>query len=327
MATHSFLPDGLLHRGHVPVLLAETLERLAPRSGAIYMDSTFGSGGVSRALLARAPCRVVAIDRDPTALADANAIARDEGERFRFQVGRIGTLSECAASLGAPIVDGGIVFDLGVSSRQLDDPARGFSFRHDGPLDMRMGEGDLTAADIVNESDEGKLARILRDFGEERRARRVARAIVEERDRAPFSHTAALADLVRRVVPFRPGVTDPATRTFQALRIAVNDELGELQKGLRDAERVLAKGARLVVISFHSLEDRIVKRFLALRSGRSPKPSRYLPDRPTNTPSFRLLSRRPVRPSVEEVAANPRSRSARLRSAERTEAPAMVEAP
>lgn len=325
MATTFSLPDGLPHRGHVPALLAEILEHLAPRSGAVYLDGTFGAGGVSRALLDRAPCRVLALDRDPEAAGPAEALARRAGGRFRFLRARFGDLAASARTLGSPRIDGGIVLDLGVSSRQLDDPARGFSFRHDGPLDMRMDREGGSAADLVNAGAEADLARLIRDYGEERHARRIARAIVAERERAPLTRTLALADLVRRVVPGRPGGRDPATRTFQALRIAVNDELGELRRALRDAERILVRGARLVVVSFHSLEDRIVKRFLAARSGRTPRPPRTLPEAPRSEPSFRLLARRPRRPSGAEVDANPRARSARLRAAERTGAPAHPE--
>jgi 16S rRNA (cytosine1402-N4)-methyltransferase len=235
--------------------------------------------------------------------------------------GRFGALAELVAAAGAPRLDG-IVLDLGVSSAQLDDPARGFSFMTDGPLDMRMSRHGPTAADLINRADEQALADILWRYGEEPAARRIARAIVERRRRAPIERTRELARLVAAVVGRTRARTDPATRTFQALRIEVNDELGELGRALAGAEELLGPGGRLVVIAFHSLEDRLVKQFLADRSGGLPRPSRHRPDPPTRpAPRFRPLTRQPVRPGPAELAANPRARSARLRAAERLPAP------
>mgnify|MGYP000415342224 CR=1 FL=1 len=309
---------------HIPVLLSEVVAALAPRAGEVHVDATFGRGGYARAILGAAPVTVIGIDRDPDAIAAGSALAADLDGRLCLARGAFGDMESLVAGFLPPdgLVDG-VVFDLGVSSPQIDDPARGFSFRQDGPLDMRMGaEGD-SAADLVNQAEEADLARIIRDFGEERHARRVARAIVAARREAPLTRTAALAEVVRRVVPRSKDGIDPATRTFQAIRIAVNDELGEIDRGLSAAERLLRAGGRLVVVSFHSLEDRRVKAFLAARSGRAGGPSRHLPA-PANdrAPSFRDVSRKPVTPSTEECARNPRAASARLRAAIRTEAPA-----
>ncbi len=311
-----------LAAGHRPVMLREMLAALAPRDGGVYVDGTFGAGGYARAILEAADCLVWGIDRDPTAVAGAARLMRLFAGRLTVIVGRFGALDRLLAERGVTAVDG-VVLDLGVSSMQLDDPKRGFSFRADGPLDMRMGPGGRTAADVVNASDEHDLAAILFNLGGERRARAVARAIVAARAERPIARTGELAAIVRRVVrPAADGI-DPATRTFQALRIYVNDELGELERGLAAAERVLAPGGRLVVISFHSLEDRRVKAFLAARSGRGGGPSRHAPpSAPQPAPTFRPLSRRVVRPGADEIAANPRARSARLRAAERTDAPA-----
>jgi 16S rRNA (cytosine1402-N4)-methyltransferase len=305
-------------------LLDEVVAALAPREGALYVDATFGGGGTTRALLEAARCTVTAIDRDPDAVVRARALARF-GDRLEVIEGRFGDLERLLGGHGAAAVDGGVVFDLGVSSPQLDEPGRGFSFAADGPLDMRMERTGTTAADVVNGAGEAELADILYRYGGERGARRVAAAIVAARARAPVTRTAELAAIVRAAVPRARRGIDPATRSFQALRIYVNDELGELGRGLAAAERVLAAGARLVVVSFHSLEDRLVKRFLAARARPARRPSRHLPaatagDPRTPAPSFRLLARRAVRPSRAEVAANPRARSARLRAAERTAA-------
>ncbi|MFQ5783286.1 MAG: 16S rRNA (cytosine(1402)-N(4))-methyltransferase RsmH [Alphaproteobacteria bacterium] len=308
--------------GHRPVLLSEILAALAPRDGGIYVDGTFGGGGYSRALLAAAECTVWAIDRDPEALARAAALIDAFAPRLGVIAGRFGEMDRLLAARGVSAVDG-VALDLGVSSQQLDDPSRGFSFRHDGPLDMRMESAGHTAAEVINESGEQALAAIIFNLGEERRARHVARAIVEARGERPITRTGELAAIVRRVVrPAADGI-DPATRTFQALRIHVNDELGEIDRGLAAAERLLLPGGRLVVVSFHSLEDRRVKRFLAARSGRVPRPSRHAPvvAEPA-APSFRLLGRGARRPAAGEIAVNPRARSARLRAAERTAAPA-----
>lgn len=310
---------GLAH-AHDTVLLAEAVAALAPREGGRYVDGTFGRGGHTRALLAAAPCRVIAIDRDPEAVRSGASLAAAIPDRFTLVEGRLGDLAALLAERGIFSVSG-VLFDLGTSSPQLDDPERGFSFRADGPLDMRMGREGASAADLVNTVSEARLARIIYLYGEERFSRRVARAILAARAKAPITRTAQLANIVRSVVPDTGGI-DPATRTFQALRISVNDELGELVRGLHAAETVLEPGGRLAVIAFHSLEDRLVKDFLRLRSGGGGRVSRHMPlSAEARAPSFRLLTRKPVLPGEAEVARNPRARSARLRLAERTEAP------
>lgn len=319
---------GLSHR---PVMLEETLAALAPRDGAVYVDATFGGGGYASAILAAAACVVIGVDRDPAACARGRALAAEYAGRLVILHGRFSRLAALLESAGFSGVDG-VAFDLGVSSHQIDDPARGFSFRFDGPLDMRMDAGsDATepAADLVNRLSRDEIARILADYGEERAARRIAAAIVKARATAPIVTTAALAELVRRIIPQRASdAIDPATRTFQALRIAVNDELAEIEGGLAAAERALNPGGRLSVVSFHSLEDRVVKTFLRDRSGGAPLPSRHQPDAPAGpAPTFRLLTRRAAKPGAAELAANPRARSARLRAAERTAAPPWPELP
>jgi len=309
-------------RAHTPVMAAEVLDAIAPRAGAIYVDATFGAGGYARALLDAAPCTVIGIDRDPAAVAGGEALCRAYAGRLRLVRGRFGDLVGLLAGAEIDAVDG-VAFDLGVSSMQLDVAARGFSFRAEGPLDMRMGDDVAeTAADVVNTVPEADLARLIRELGEDRAARRIARAIVHARAHGPITGTSQLADIVRAAVPGARDGIDPATRTFQALRIHVNDELGELDRGLEAAERVLRPGGRLCVVAFHSLEDRKVKAFFRARSGTGPRPSRHQPDVPAATPepSFRLLRRGALKPTAAEVAANPRSRSARLRSAERTAA-------
>ncbi|MDE2164840.1 MAG: 16S rRNA (cytosine(1402)-N(4))-methyltransferase RsmH [Alphaproteobacteria bacterium] len=305
---------------HVPVLLAEVVAALRPRDGALYLDGTFGAGGYSRALLDAAVCRVVAFDRDPTAIRAGAALATAANGRLILIEGWFSEMETLLKPLGVDAVFG-IALDLGVSSMQLDDATRGFSFRVDGPLDMRMSQDGESAADLVNRLSEAELTQVIRDYGEERFARRVARAILATRKTAPITRTGELAALVRRSVP-DSGTIDAATRTFQALRIAVNDELGELDRGLLAAERLLAPGGRLAVISFHSLEDRRVKSFLRGRSGHAPRGTRHLPAMCERAPSFRLLTTKPVTPSEVEIARNPRARSARLRAAERTDAPA-----
>jgi 16S rRNA (cytosine1402-N4)-methyltransferase len=326
----SSMPDAAAPAAHVPVLLDEVIEALAPRDAAVYVDGTFGAGGYSRAILVRAPrCRVVAIDRDPAAVARGATLAETHGrDRLTVLEGRFGAMDTLLAAAGFEAV-AGVALDLGISSPQIDDPARGFSFRADGPLDMRMGRDGTSAADLVNTLPEDELAEIIREYGEERFARRVARAIATARRSQPIARTGELASIVRGAIPAASaasGGIDPATRTFQALRIAVNDELGELGRGLAAAERVLAPGGRLAVVSFHSLEDRHVKNFLRERSDAAPRGSRHLPPqaagRAARAPSFRLLGRKPVMPGETELRRNPRARSARLRAAERTEAPA-----
>jgi len=307
--------------GHVPVFLAAVLDVMAPRDDAVYIDGTFGGGGYSEALLAAARCRVFGIDRDPDAVQRGRDLAKRHAERLTILEGRFGEMERLLAPLNAdPIA--GISLDLGVSSTQLDSPECGFSFRYDGPLDMRMSGAGQTAADLVAAVSEAELAELIRGFGEERFARRVARAIASARRNRPIRRTTELAEIVRAAIPKSEPGHDPATRTFQALRIAVNDELGELDRGLVAAERLLAPGGRLAVVSFHSLEDRRVKEFLRRRSGAAPGPSRHQPVRFRATaPSFRMLARRAVKPSAAEVARNPRARAARLRAAERTAAP------
>ena len=308
-----------LRVGHVPVLLGEVLAALEPRDHAVYVDGTFGGGGYSRALLNAADCKVTAIDRDPDAVARGADMAKEFPGRLEVLQGRIGDMDAVLGERGTNPVDGGIVFDLGISSIQLDDPARGFSFRHDGPLDMRLEPRGATAADILASADEDGLTKIIRRYGEERYARRVARAIVAARAEAPIERTGQLADVVRRVVPRSDDGIDPATRTFQALRIHLNNELGELRDGLAAAERLLGPGGRLAVVSFHSLEDRAVKQFLRQRAGAAPRPSRHHPPAVNErAATFDLLTRRAIRPSANEIAANPRARSARLRAAVRT---------
>ena len=311
---------------HKPVMLDEVLAAIAPRDGAIYVDGTFGGGGYSRAILDSARCRVCGIDRDPAVEPAAAALGKRYADRFLFVAGRFGDMAALLAERGIGEVDG-VALDVGVSSMQLDSAERGFSFRADGPLDMRMSSAGRTAADVVNEESEDGLARIIRDYGEERRARRVARAIVAARREARIDRTAVLAGIVRRAVGRtggggRDGI-DPSTRTFQALRIYVNDELGELARGLGAAETLLRPGGRLAVVTFHSLEDRAVKRFLVERSAARPRPSRHAPDAETagHSAKFRLLGRRVVRPGAAEIDANPRARSARLRAAVRSETP------
>lgn len=306
---------------HVPVLLAEVIAVLRPRDGAIFVDGTFGGGGYSRALLDAARCHVWAIDRDPRAIAGGQALALSYSHRLNLVEGRFGDMDRLLAARGVTRVDG-VALDIGVSSPQIDEPARGFSFRFDGPLDMRMGDSGPTAADVVNGLDEAELADVIHRYGEERHARRIARAIVAARRTGPITRTLQLAEIVRGAVRRAADGIDPATRTFQALRIYVNDEIGELTRGLAAAERLLAPGGRLAVVSFHSLEDREVKDFLRARSGGA-RASRHLPHaRAARAPSFVLLGRRATRPSEAEIARNPRARSARLRAAERTAAPA-----
>ncbi len=304
--------------GHVPVLLNEVVDALNPRDGGRYLDGTFGAGGYTTALLDRANCRVFAIDRDPDAMAAGHALAERYAPRLRLIEGRFGDMAELLSAEGVSDVDG-VALDLGVSSMQFDQAARGFSFRNSGPLDMRMEKSGTSAADLVNQSDEADLADIFWRYGEERRSRRVAHAIVERRREKRFETTAELAEVVRRAVgPSAKDESDPATRAFQALRIAVNDELGELERGLAAAEQVLAPGGRLAVVSFHSLEDRAVKEFVRARSGRTPAPSRHAPPAAASTPAtLRDLTRRPILPGEEEVSVNPRARSARLRVAEK----------
>jgi 16S rRNA (cytosine1402-N4)-methyltransferase len=300
---------------HTPVLLGEVLDALQPAAGATVVDGTFGAGGYSRAFLERG-ARVIAFDRDPYAARFAKGL---DPKRFRFVGARF---SEMADELGEAAADG-VALDLGVSSMQLDQAERGFSFLRDGPLDMRMGAEGPTAAELVNTAEAAELARIFFVYGEERQSRRIAAAIVRRRSEKPFTRTLELAEFIEAALGGRRGAkVHPATRAFQGLRIAVNQELSELEAGLAAAERVLRPQGRLCVVTFHSLEDRIVKTFLAARAGRTPAGSRHAPPRAAQAePSFSLLFNGAQAPSEAEVAANPRARSAKLRAAVRTAAP------
>ena len=322
---------------HLPVMLDEVLDKLDPQPDGVYLDGTFGGGGYARAILTHAPCTLWAIDRDPQAIERGRALVQElagapatepqhSPMRLNLIEGSFGDMLALLAARGVDRLDG-VVLDLGVSSFQIDQPERGFSFRHDGPLDMRMSGRGSSAADLVNTLPEAELADILYEFGEERLSRRIARSIVAARASRPIETTLQLAGIIRAVVPAdRSGRLDPATRSFQALRIRVNDELGEIERGLAAAASLLGPGGRLVVVSFHSLEDRIVKRFMIEAAGRLPSPSRHDPrglemskGRHARSPSarFRLLDNRALRPGASESSVNPRARSARLRSLER----------
>jgi len=308
---------------HVPVLGHEAVDALAPRDGGIYVDATFGAGGYTRGILKTSGARVIAIDRDRTAIAAGFDLVDSSEGRLTLVEDRFSNLADVCAAQGVAAVDG-VVMDVGVSSMQLDQGERGFSFRFNGPLDMRMGQDGPTAADVVARASETDLANIIYIFGEERHSRAVARAIVAARKEAPITTTRALADIVARVVRSKPNEIHPATRTFQALRIFVNEELDELHAALVAAEQILKPGGRLAVVSFHSLEDRIVKNFLNER-GKRGGGSRHLPEVDQAQPSFDILTKRPTVAGDEEVASNPRARSAKLRAAARTAAPALPE--
>ena len=305
---------------HIPVLGREAVGLLAPCDGGVYVDATFGAGGYSRMILEAAAARVIGIDRDRSAIAGGFDLVDRSAGRLTLVEDRFSNLAEVCAAQGVTLVDG-VVMDVGISSMQVDEAARGFSFRLDGPLDMRMGQHGPTAADVVAKASEADLANIIYIFGEERYSRQIAKAIVAARSEAPITTTRALAEIVGKVVWAKPGEIHPSTRTFQALRIFVNEELDELHLALSAAERMLKPGGRLAVVSFHSLEDRIVKNFLVTR-GKTGGGSRHLPELAQAAPSFRILTKRPVIAGAEEIAANPRARSAKLRAAERTEAPA-----
>ncbi len=304
---------------HIPVLRRQAVELLKICEGGVYIDGTFGAGGFSRAILAAADCNVIGIDRDASALTLGAELMQKSGGRLILVHDRFSRLDAIARNCGYEQVDG-VVLDLGVSSMQLEQAERGFSFRLDGPLDMRMtGEGS-SAAEVVNAASERDLTSIIYTLGEERFSRGIARAIVRARKHGPIAGTKALADIVADAVRTKPSDIHPATRTFQALRIFVNDELHELAQALIAAERILRPGGRLAVVSFHSLEDRIVKTFLAARS-ETRGGSRHVPEVKRDPPSFSVLTKRPVVADVQEVAANPRARSAKLRAGERTDAP------
>lgn len=301
---------------HVPVLLRPILDHVSPVTGT-WLDGTFGAGGYTRALLDAGADRVVAVDRDPLAFELAEPWAGRYGDRLIMQQGVFSELDRYAGPLD------GVVLDLGVSSMQIDRAERGFSFQKDGPLDMRMSQEGPSAADLVNSLPEGELADILYHYGEERASRRIARAIVRERAEAPIETTARLSAIVESCLPrAKPGQSHPATRSFQALRIAVNAEYDELHQGLMAAERALKPGGMLAVVTFHSVEDRMVKRFLQSRAGRTGRANRYAPETPEDAPRFDIVTRKAVGADDAELAANPRARSARLRVARRTDAPA-----
>lgn len=304
--------------GHIPVMLDEVLTALQPRDGGVYLDGTFGGGGYAQAILEQARCTLWAIDRDPDAIARGAGLAARFPGRLHLLHGQFGDMVALLDRAGVTELDG-VVLDLGVSSFQIDDPDRGFSFRHDGPLDMRMGKHGTSAADLVNTLPEPALADVLYELGEERASRRIAHAIVAARIEAPIETTGRLAEIVRSVLPPDRSGNHPATRSFQALRIKVNDELGQIEAALTQAAGLLSSGGRLVVVAFHSLEDRIVKRFMTGASGRSGSPSRHNPAglMTLAAPDFRLVTTRTLRPGAGETNQNPRSRSARLRTLER----------
>ena len=312
---------------HIPVLLDEIVAALEPKAGETYVDGTFGAGGYTRAVLNAADCRVVAIDRDPDAIKRAQGLKDEFGDRFSIVEGCFGDMAALLPAAGYDAVDG-VMLDIGVSSFQIDEAERGFSFMEDGPLDMRMGRTGESAADVVNTYGDEELANIIYNYGEERKSRRIAAAIVKDRATKSFTRTKQLAGLIERILgrpPAKKGqrAVHPATRTFQALRIHVNDELGELERGLAGAEQILAPEGRLVVVSFHSLEDRIVKNFMAERSGRLAGGSRHMPG-PVSAdaaPTFAQKNKGAAKPGEDEMERNPRSRSSRLRVAIRTDAP------
>ncbi len=308
-------------RAHVPVLLAEVIDVLDPKDGGLYVDGTFGAGGYSQAILQAAECAVIGIDRDPQAIKNGGSLAGEFPGRLTLIQGRFGDMAELLSEQGIQEVDG-IALDVGVSSMQIDEAERGFSFINDGPLDMRMSGEGRSAADVVNLLEQDDLRRVISVYGEEKRARRIAAAIVEARAKKPLETTSELAGLIEKTVGKPPqSRIHPGTKTFQGLRIFVNDELGELAKALVASERCLKPSGRLAIVSFHSLEDRMVKSFLRVRSGDTPGPSRHMPVVEDHAqPTFSTLTRRAVKPGEDEVATNPRARSARLRGAERTQA-------
>ena len=301
---------------HIPVLLKEVMEQISPKNGGIYVDGTFGAGGYTRAALQAADCKVYAIDRDPDAIANGQSLAEKFNGRLKLLHGTFGKMKELLQDEGIEHVDG-VMLDIGVSSMQIDQAERGFSFQKDGALDMRMSQNGLSAADVVNKYGEKEIADIIYLYGEERYSRRIAAAIVSRRKERAFLTTLDLAHVIRSVVPHKKNDIDPATRTFQALRIYVNDELEQLRSGLSEAEALLTHGGRMAVVSFHSLEDRIVKNLIQEKSGKTARPSRYLPDVRGATATLKPLTKKPIVPSSQECLENPRARSARLRSAER----------
>ncbi len=315
---------------HFPVMGDEIIGMAAPRDGEIFVDGTFGGGGYSRALLETANCTVYAIDRDSTVQETALAMAAEFSGRFHMLPGCFSQMDSMVGEQGIKAVDG-VMLDIGVSSMQFDDAERGFSFQNDGPLSMRMSDQGLSAEDVVNDFEEEKLANIIYQYGEEKKSRRIAKAITEARNLERITRTAQLASIIEKSAGYKRYIKGrkqihPATRTFQALRIYVNDELGELRRGLAAAERILAPGGRLCVVSFHSLEDRIIKNFFKQRSGSAPQGSRHLPqaldktESGNNESSFKMIVRGAIKPSKKEIEQNIRSRSAKLRGASRTTA-------
>ena len=306
---------------HQPVMLDEVVSTLAPRDGGHYIDATFGNGGYSRAILEKAQCQLMAIDQDPDAIARGQNLVEAFSPRFTLAHGRFSQMQELRAHHFPTSADAGldgIVFDLGVCSTQLDQAERGFSFQKDGPLDMRMSQDGLDAEEVVNTTAEADLANILYTYGDERASRRIARAIVKARNEAPITRTLQLADIIHSVMPRpKPGQSDSATRSFQALRIYVNQEMAEIEQALEAAQALLKPDGILVVVTFHSLEDRVVKKFIANRGGKVARPSRHLPEIEEAPVFFQMVTRKPLLPTDTEIATNPRSRSAKLRAARR----------
>lgn len=303
---------------HIPVLLNEVVESIAPKDGGVYVDGTFGAGGYTRAVLDAADCTVYAIDRDPDAIREGQKLVDAYKGRLHLLHGTFGEMAELVRGEGVDFVDG-VMLDIGVSSMQIDRAERGFSFQKDGALDMRMSQNGLSAADVLNTFGEREIADIIYKYGEERFSRRIAAAVVEQRKTAPFKTTLEFADLIRRTVPHKREDIDPATRSFQALRIYVNDELGQLESGLSAAHDLLKAGGRMAVVSFHSLEDRIVKTFMQEKSGKTANPSRYMPVVEKQAATLKTITKKPILPTESETKFNPRARSARLRVAEKTE--------
>lgn len=303
---------------HIPVLLNEVVESIAPKDGGIYVDGTFGAGGYTRAVLDAADCTVYAIDRDPDAIREGQKLVDAYKGRLHLLHGTFGEMAELVRGEGVDFVDG-VMLDIGVSSMQIDRAERGFSFQKDGALDMRMSQNGLSAADVLNTFGEREIADIIYKYGEERFSRRIAAAVVEQRKTAPFKTTLEFADLIRRTVPHKREDIDPATRSFQALRIYVNDELGQLESGLSAAHNLLKAGGRMAVVSFHSLEDRIVKTFMQEKSGKTANPSRYMPVVEKQAATLKTITKKPILPTESETKFNPRARSARLRVAEKAE--------
>lgn len=311
-----------LESAHIPVMCNEVVKYMTPQEGEIYVDGTFGAGGYSRALLEAANCTLYAIDRDPDVQPLADKMTARYGKRFNFLTGTFGEMDRLLIAEGINGVHG-VVLDIGVSSMQLDTAERGFSFMTDGPLDMRMSKTGNDACTLVNEIEEEELANILYRYGDEHKSRRIARRIVEERAKTPITRTSQLASIIRSAAGKKSGKIDTATKSFQALRIWVNDELGELERALDAAEKLLLPGGRLLIVSFHSLEDTIVKRFLQNRSGKKDTVSRHqiVQEQEEESPTFTLLKRSVIKPTEHEVSFNPRARSSRMRAACRTQAP------